>query len=102
MFNNLRGRSLTRLLGVVGALAFTLQGYDQAVANGLLTLRSFLTTFPSINTTSKTLSPAQISHNSTIQGMCATWKFGNRSPELESFMFQRLMDLIIRYCCRPV
>ncbi|KAG0649072.1 Sugar transporter STL1 [Hyphodiscus hymeniophilus] len=31
---SLRGKSLTRLLGVVGALAFTLQGYDQAVANG--------------------------------------------------------------------
>jgi hypothetical protein len=65
---SLRGKSLTRLLGVVGALAFALQGYDQAVANGLLTMSSFIKVFPEIDTSSKNLSSSQKSHNSTIQG----------------------------------
>jgi hypothetical protein len=68
---NLRGKSLTRLLGVVGALAFTLQGYDQAVANGLLTMSSFIKVFPQIDTSSPSLIDSQKSHNSTIQGQCA-------------------------------
>ena len=69
---NLRGKSLTRLLGVVGALAFTLQGYDQAVANGLLTMNSFVKVFPQIDTSNPDLSVSQKSHNSTIQGQ---WTF---------------------------
>jgi hypothetical protein len=69
LFNtNLRGKWLTRLLGVVGALAFTLQGYDQAVANGLLTMNSFIKVFPQIDTSSARLNESQKSHNSTIQG----------------------------------
>ena len=65
---NLRGKPLTRVLGVVGALAFTLQGYDQAVANGLLTMKSFIKVFPQTDTSGSTLSASQKSHNSTIQG----------------------------------
>jgi hypothetical protein len=65
---NLRGKSLTRTLSVVCALAFTLQGYDQAVANGLVTLSSFIAVFPEIDTSSSNLTAAQKSHNSTIQG----------------------------------
>jgi hypothetical protein len=74
---NLRGKSLTRLLGVVGALAFTLQGYDQSLANGLLTLTSFIKVFPQIDTSNSSLSDSQKSHNSTIQGTSAStaaWK----------------------------
>ncbi|KAH8693248.1 putative sugar transporter [Talaromyces proteolyticus] len=63
---NLRGRALSFVIGVVCALGFTLQGYDQAVANGLLTLDTFVKTFPEIDTIHTT--GAQKEHNSTIQG----------------------------------
>lgn len=33
-------------MSIIAATAFALQGYDQAVANGLLTLPTFLSTFP--------------------------------------------------------
>lgn len=70
---NLRGKSLSIVIGLVGALGFMLQGYDQAVANGLLTLDSFVATFPAIDTLSTT--GAQKSHNATIQG----WSYIYRS-----------------------
>lgn len=66
---NLRGRPLSFVIGVVCALGFMLQGYDQAVANGLLTLDTFVSTFPEIDTLHT--SGAQKHHNSTIQGTCA-------------------------------
>ncbi|KAJ5261356.1 hypothetical protein N7478_011951 [Penicillium angulare] len=62
----LRGKSLGRVIGLIGAVGFILQGYDQAVANGLLTLASFIAVFPQIDTLNT--SGAQKSHNSTIQG----------------------------------
>lgn len=62
----LRGKSLSRVIGLVGAVGFVLQGYDQAVANGLLTLGSFIAIFPQIDTVNT--SGSQKSHNSTIQG----------------------------------
>lgn len=62
----LRGKKLGRVIGIIGAVGFILQGYDQAVANGLLTLASFITVFPEIDTLNT--SGAQKSHNSTIQG----------------------------------
>lgn len=65
---SLRGRPLTRLLEVVGALAFTLQGYDQAVVSGLLTLNSSIKVFPPIDITSTNLRASQKSLNSAIQG----------------------------------
>jgi hypothetical protein len=71
---NLRGRPLSFVIGVVCALGFMLQGYDQAVANGLLTLDSFVSTFPQIDTLHTT--GAQKSHNSTIQGACPYFFFG--------------------------
>ncbi|KAF7114907.1 hypothetical protein CNMCM5793_000677 [Aspergillus hiratsukae] len=46
VYFGLRGRSLTIVMSVIAATAFALQGYDQAVANGLLTLPTFLQTFP--------------------------------------------------------
>lgn len=63
----LRGKSLSLVIGLVGAVGFVLQGYDQAVANGLLTLGSFIAVFPQIDTVNTTGS--EKSHNSTIQGI---------------------------------
>lgn len=65
----LRGTSLGRIIGIIGAVGFVLQGYDQAVANGLLTLGSFISVFPEIDTVNT--HGSQKSHNSTIQGMFA-------------------------------
>jgi hypothetical protein len=62
----LRGKSLGRVIGLVGAVGFVLQGYDQAVANGLLTLGSFIAIFPQIDTVNT--HGSQKSYNSTIQG----------------------------------
>lgn len=63
---NARGARLGLLLGISGAVAFILQGYDQALMNGLLTLPSFLRIFPEMDTT--TASGGIKHHNSTIQG----------------------------------
>jgi MFS family permease len=46
----LQGARLHLLVAAVGALAFLLQGYDQAVINGLLSLPTWEKTFPQINT----------------------------------------------------
>ncbi|CAI7587366.1 unnamed protein product [Penicillium glandicola] len=62
----LKGKSLSLVIGLVGAVGFILQGYDQAVANGLLTLGSFIAVFPQIDTVNT--SGSVKSHNSTIQG----------------------------------
>lgn len=48
-------------------------GYDQGVMGGLLTLSSFVKTFPEIDTTAATemaqhLNASQKTHRSTIQG----------------------------------
>lgn len=42
----LRGKALTITVSIVAATAFLLQGYDQAVMNGLLTLHTFNEVFP--------------------------------------------------------
>lgn len=47
-FDNKSGLSL--VVGAIGATAFLLQGYDQGVMNGLLTLPTFERQFPAINT----------------------------------------------------
>lgn len=47
----LRGRRLQLSLAVTAAVAWILQGYDQALMNGLLTLPTFEQTFPEIDTT---------------------------------------------------
>lgn len=46
----LQGPRLHLLVAAVGALAFLLQGYDQAVINGLLSLSTWEKTFPQIDT----------------------------------------------------
>jgi hypothetical protein len=49
----------------------SLFGYDQGVMGGLLTLPSFIKTFPEINTTTaamNALTPSQRNHRTTVQG----------------------------------
>ncbi|CAL5874528.1 uncharacterized protein PFLUO_LOCUS8824 [Penicillium psychrofluorescens] len=68
----LRGTRLNIVISLVAGLDFLLFGYDQGVMGGLLTLNSFVTTFPEIDTTAageKGLSPAQTSRRSTVQGI---------------------------------
>jgi len=64
---NLKGTKLNVILAIVGAMAFALQGYDQAVMNGLLTLDTFVERFPQINTSST--KGAEKSHHALIQGL---------------------------------
>lgn len=66
---NLTGTKLNVILAIVGAMAFALQGYDQAVMNGLLTLDTFVARFPQINTSSTKITGAQKSHHALIQGL---------------------------------
>lgn len=60
----LQGKRLQLALAITGAFAWILQGWDQAVANGLLTLPSFTATFPEIDTST----PKLDDQNSTLQG----------------------------------
>jgi hypothetical protein len=64
--SNLRGRSASILLGIVGAFAFSFQGYDQAIMNGLLTLPDWVATFPEIDTTNT--EGAERAYNAKVQG----------------------------------
>jgi MFS family permease len=84
-FLNARGSRLGFYLGVSGAVAFILQGYDQAFMNGLLTLPSFLHVFPSMDTTTTTGSTKD--HNSTIQGtVVAIYEAGCAFGALSCFL----------------
>ena len=60
----LQGKRLQLALAITGAVAWILQGYDQALMNALLTLPSFEATFPSISTATPELS----AKHSTLQG----------------------------------
>lgn len=63
----LRGTKLNIAIGVIAGLDFLLFGYDQGVMGGLLTLPSFLHTFPEIDIDA---APAgRKSHVSTIQAI---------------------------------
>ncbi|KAA8648819.1 sugar porter family MFS transporter [Aspergillus tanneri] len=46
VYLGLRGRILSLVVSLVAATGFALQGYDQAVMNGLVTLPTFLRVFP--------------------------------------------------------
>jgi hypothetical protein len=46
VYFGLRGTSLSIAISIVAATAFALQGYDQSVMNGLVTLPTFLHRFP--------------------------------------------------------
>ncbi|KAK7731965.1 hypothetical protein SLS57_000943 [Botryosphaeria dothidea] len=67
-FFGLRGTKLNVAVGVIAGLDFLLFGYDQGVMGGLLTLPSFLSTFPEIDVNSGT-TQSQRDHISTIQGI---------------------------------
>lgn len=60
----LSGKRLQLALAITGAVAWVLQGYDQALMNGLLTLPSFTTTFPAIDTHTAALK----AKHSTLEG----------------------------------
>ncbi|KAK9858991.1 hypothetical protein MYU51_015889 [Penicillium brevicompactum] len=62
----LRGSSLNIMISIIAGLDFLLFGYDQGVMGGLLTLNSFVTVFPEIDTTH---SSSSTSTNSTTQGI---------------------------------
>jgi hypothetical protein len=67
----LRGTKLNIAVGVIAGLDFLLFGYDQGVMGGLLTLDSFIKTFPQLDTSSETynnMSPSAQLHQSNIQG----------------------------------
>lgn len=67
-----RGIALQRTIATLGAVAFLLQGYNQSVMNGLLTLPDFLKVLPQINTITTT--GAQQAQNAKIQGReAALW-----------------------------
>ncbi|KAL1986050.1 hypothetical protein VTN96DRAFT_7063 [Rasamsonia emersonii] len=71
-FLGLRGTKLNIAIGVIAGLDFLLFGYDQGVMGGLLTLDSFIKTFPEIDTSSPAyhaLSQSEQNHQSTIQGI---------------------------------
>lgn len=63
---NVQGEGLQRMIAVLGAVAFLIQGYNQSVMNGFTTLPSFLAAIPQVDTVNTT--GAQKSHNSTILG----------------------------------
>lgn len=64
----LRGKALVHfMLMLVVCPAYTLLGYNNAVMGGLLTLPSFLETFPAIDTVSTADTPAE-AQNARIQG----------------------------------
>ncbi|KAJ5741702.1 hypothetical protein N7533_011111 [Penicillium manginii] len=78
---NAQGESLQRMIAVLGAVAFLVQGYNQAMMNGFMTLPSFLETVPEVDTTHTTGS--QKSHNSTIQGLViAIFEIGSAAGAL--------------------
>ncbi|KAK9446376.1 general substrate transporter [Limtongia smithiae] len=63
----LRGPALNKTIAGIAGLGFLLFGYDQGVMGSLLTLDSFVDTFPDMDTTDRVPS-SQRSRNSTIQG----------------------------------
>ncbi|MBW0506782.1 hypothetical protein O181_046497 [Austropuccinia psidii MF-1] len=64
-----RGKSLNRAVAGLAGMGFLLFGYDQGVMGGLLTLPSFVSVFPEMDTVSPHLSSAQKEKNSTVQGV---------------------------------
>ncbi|EXJ86467.1 hypothetical protein A1O3_03418 [Capronia epimyces CBS 606.96] len=64
---NIRGEGLQRMIAVLGAVAFLVQGYNQSMMNGFTTLPTFLAAIPEVDTVNTTGS--QKSHNATILGL---------------------------------
>lgn len=66
----MRGPALQRAIAALAGLAFLLQGYNQAIMNGLITLPGFIELLPEIDTL--TTSGAQQKRNAKVQGTPAT------------------------------
>jgi MFS family permease len=65
----LRGKGLHNAIASLAGIGFILFGYDQGVMSGLLTLPTFVNTFPDMDTVSSSLSTSQVSYNSRVQGV---------------------------------
>lgn len=65
----LKGRSLHNAIATLAGIGFVLFGYDQGVMSGLLTLPTFIDTFPEMDTVNSALSAKQTSYNSKVQGV---------------------------------
>ncbi|KAL1892348.1 hypothetical protein Sste5346_007086 [Sporothrix stenoceras] len=61
------GENLQRMIAVLGAVAFLVQGYNQSVMGGFTTLPSFLEAIPAVDTVNTT--GTQKAHNATILGL---------------------------------
>lgn len=61
-----RGASLQRIIATIGAVAFLLQGYNQSMMNGLLTLPAFNKLIPESDTINT--EGAVKAHHAKIQG----------------------------------
>ncbi|RFU23634.1 hypothetical protein B7463_g12704, partial [Scytalidium lignicola] len=70
LYFGLHGKNLRLAIAFLAGLDFFLFGYDQGVMGGLLTLPSFVKTFPEIDlVNTQGLSGSQLNHRSTIQGI---------------------------------
>ena len=58
----LKGRSLHNAIATLAGIGFVLFGYDQGVMSGLLTLPTFIDTFPEMDTVNSALSAKQTSY----------------------------------------
>lgn len=67
---SMRGIALQRLIAILGAVAFLLQGYNQSMMNGLLTLDNFIQVLPQIDTLNTT--GAKQAHNAKLQGISSS------------------------------
>lgn len=65
----LQGKRLHNAIATIAGVGFVLFGYDQGVMSGLLTLDTFIGTFPDMDVYSKHLTAEQKSSNSTTQGI---------------------------------
>ncbi|OAA63420.1 General substrate transporter [Niveomyces insectorum RCEF 264] len=65
--SDLRGKKLSLTLSFLAALVFLMQGFDQDLVNGIITLDTWVKTFPEIDTVNTT--GATKDHNARIQGL---------------------------------
>lgn len=63
---NAQGDTLQRIIAVLGAVAFLVQGYNQSLMNGFTTLPDFLAAIPEVDTVHTTGS--QKAYNAKILG----------------------------------
>lgn len=84
VYFGLRGNSLNIVISVVAATAFALQGYDQAVMNGLVTLPTFLHRFPDMK-------------QSNIEGQCGVPNLSSHLGLLANFLATTLGTVVAIY-----